>query len=704
MRKLYALLITVCVVLTVSAAAHAEDRPIGPASGDLTLTYPNPQVSGLQGHALPSFGSVGCLQSNGTTWSIGSCGSGSFTAAGDLSGSSTTQTVIGIRGISVPTPTVGYPHYNGTSIVWDVPGSGFAAGGDLTGTATSQTVASLSGPAPINVGNGVLALGTSPATTGALRFPNNTGAFFRNAGNSANLIGIQYDSGNGLNVGDIGNADTIVQSGGGVLLAPGAASSSWQFNANQVVMLNTSTSYALSQLDLATTSGTAHNFTFHCGQNETGTGTTIGGDCVLTTGSGATNGKLHLQIAGSDKLVLGTTGLLQLPAYSTGIAHIDSSGNVSSTTVNLASSTDVGSSIAGVSNGGTGRSSITANSVVVGNGTSAITLESGSSTGQYLRWNASGPPTFQSGPTYTIATYCASGCTGTSGSTITCPAAGFVEIGAVGGGGGGGGGATGSTSTTPVNGGGGGGGAPPFSWSVVPCTSGSSLVIALGAGGSSGPAGIPGGDGGNTTLVDSTHLNAPLMKWAGGGGGGPGIQWVNTWANTTVAYAQGGSSIAQGQVGQVNSTFLPTAGQGGNGGIAAINSVGAYTSTGLILLAFPGSNGSFNEQGNLFVNTNAGGSAGTSSTSIVSGEAGGSGGGGGAGSSLGGNGGNGGAGSPASGTTNGGSGGACTGYGSGGGGGGAGPNNTSCNGSSNCLGGAGSSGCPGAAIALIPSL
>src|SRR5580698_8772309 len=111
MRKFYALSLALVAPLFVASSAHADDRPWGPATGDLSLTYPNPQVSGLLSHALPSL-SVGCLQYNGSAWVIAACGSGSFTAAGDLSGSGSTQEVIGILSNTLPSLSAGYLHWN----------------------------------------------------------------------------------------------------------------------------------------------------------------------------------------------------------------------------------------------------------------------------------------------------------------------------------------------------------------------------------------------------------------------------------------------------------------------------------------------------------------------------------------------------------------------------------------------------------------
>lgn len=74
-------------------------------------------------------------------------GSGTFAAGGDLSGTDTNQTVIGLRGRSITSavPTTGQVYqYNGTAWAPASIGS-FTAGGDLTGTSSSQTVAKING-------------------------------------------------------------------------------------------------------------------------------------------------------------------------------------------------------------------------------------------------------------------------------------------------------------------------------------------------------------------------------------------------------------------------------------------------------------------------------------------------------------------------------------------------------------------------------
>lgn len=73
----------------------------------------------LGGITIPApSGTNTVLSYNGSTCSW-SAPSGGFTAGGDLSGSASSQTVVGIRGTSVPSPSTGYLQYNGSSLVWN---------------------------------------------------------------------------------------------------------------------------------------------------------------------------------------------------------------------------------------------------------------------------------------------------------------------------------------------------------------------------------------------------------------------------------------------------------------------------------------------------------------------------------------------------------------------------------------------------------
>lgn len=120
---------------------------------DLGGTLDLPQVIGIRGvpvaNATPVADQV--LSFNGLTWIPKTLSSGSsITFAGDLSGSSTSQTVIKLQGYAVANsaPTEGYVlTWEASSNSWKPKvasgGSSFTAGGDLSGSSTSQTVIKL---------------------------------------------------------------------------------------------------------------------------------------------------------------------------------------------------------------------------------------------------------------------------------------------------------------------------------------------------------------------------------------------------------------------------------------------------------------------------------------------------------------------------------------------------------------------------------
>ena len=70
-------------------------------------------------------------------------GGGGFTPGGDLSGTSTSQSVVGIRGNAIPSLSTGVLQWTGSVWSFATTASIFTPGGDLTGTATSQEVTGL---------------------------------------------------------------------------------------------------------------------------------------------------------------------------------------------------------------------------------------------------------------------------------------------------------------------------------------------------------------------------------------------------------------------------------------------------------------------------------------------------------------------------------------------------------------------------------
>jgi len=125
-------------------------------TNDLGGTADAPLVTGLQSYdidtAAPADGYVLTWINADGYWAPRPGPSGSFSAGGDLSGSSTNQTVTGIQTNDVAAQVLGVSD-DGYVLTWDnansywiaLPPETFTAGGDLSGTNTNQTVEKING-------------------------------------------------------------------------------------------------------------------------------------------------------------------------------------------------------------------------------------------------------------------------------------------------------------------------------------------------------------------------------------------------------------------------------------------------------------------------------------------------------------------------------------------------------------------------------
>ncbi len=143
-------------------------------AGDLGGSLATPTVIGLRGTPISSTAPTANqgLVFNGTSWTPANLAEGSlaFTAANDLSGSSLTQTVIGLQGRSLAStaPTDGY------AIVWDETGETWKPGVVSSGGATAYEMSFASGlysttsSAFTRIGGRKIDMSIFPATAGLL--------------------------------------------------------------------------------------------------------------------------------------------------------------------------------------------------------------------------------------------------------------------------------------------------------------------------------------------------------------------------------------------------------------------------------------------------------------------------------------------------------------------------------------------------------
>ena len=256
-------------------------------------TNTNQTVVGLQTIPIsatpPTTGQV--LEYNGTHWIPAVAPSG-FTAGGDLSGTSTDQTVIGLQTNPILAQMLGASQ-DGYALIWHNAGPywealpippGFSAGGDLSGTNTSQTVIGLDG-VPIVI--------TSLAANQLLIYNGtdwiNQQISNAQVSNSAAIAGTKispnFGSQNVLTTGTLGAGATTVTSLTDNTLGTGVvhSSSAGLFSSSLIVNADVSSSAAIAVTKLA--NGTADQL---LDTNHAGTAAewfTVGGDLTYASHS-----------------------------------------------------------------------------------------------------------------------------------------------------------------------------------------------------------------------------------------------------------------------------------------------------------------------------------------------------------------------------------------------------------------------------------
>ena len=230
--------------------------------------------------------------------------------------------------------------------------------------------------------------------------------------------------------------------------------------------------------------------------------------------SAATAGTDYVTPTGTETL---TNKTLTSPILTTPQLGTPSSGTLTNAT-GLPLTTGVTGTLP-VANGGTGSATLTANNVLLGNGTSAVQAVAPSTTGNVLTsngttWVSSAPA---GGSTANLQTFTSSG-TWTKPSGVT-----FVRVCVWGGGGGGGSGRFTTCASDAAGGAGGGGGARASLIFAAACLT-STVTVTIGAGGAGGAARTSancGADGsaGGTSMFGTGN---GYIKAFGGGGGSLG--------------------------------------------------------------------------------------------------------------------------------------------------------------------------------------
>jgi hypothetical protein len=439
-------------VLTLAGAINA------PTTGNTinNLVINNGALSGITGYTQISgnFGitgtgtfstGTGAISLNGATSVTGtntlSVGSGAVTfgslgsglvqssAAGVLSSGAVdrnsasyfnTTLTVGNGGTGLSTLTTNSILYaSGTGTFGQLTGS---AGQLLLANASGvPTFTTLTGDVGIN-GTGVTTVNklqgntltiTTPATGQYIRY--NGSAFVNSVLQSADLTGTVFSvTGSGANSQAVASGQTIdfkpTTGGSGNITVAASATRTISIDIIQnpsftdTVTASNSSGIALAVTGTPTASATAAQLLFGASGTFTGNANTNGGTYIginePSSGAGSAADFINFQVAGASKFKVTNGGALTansatISSFGLGVVTSNGSGALASGALDRNSASYFNTALT-VGNGGTGLTTLTANGVVYGSGTSNAGVTAAGITGQVLIAGATGVPTFRS--------------------------------------------------------------------------------------------------------------------------------------------------------------------------------------------------------------------------------------------------------------------------------------------------------------------